>query len=356
MAESEIYFKIVSPHHGGKVLEAFLSHDTANASIEAFNIFTTNALLLQEKRNSDGQLWYWSGIEIKNKIHPFLGLYLNNGTIRGSYLKKLVAQRHDDSDSQKWSLRGCEFSQQGIEDYCLVPHGSGLIGLERHNWLPHQLWQVEYIDLIPTQNNLGLQSKTPNLGFSYQQPNANTSPWPYLVEPNQSLGISTGSGVTIGNKKQVTQPDVTTTPQEEKEGILTNQEKKTATENYLPETQTHLIQEKAGSSTSSKKFAGPPQAKQSELELKDFIAQLDAGASGQRVAILKIHTDQMKAELQKQQVQIFENQSRLLQGLLQAQDAQTREDLQKQLDKLRSTMSNYIINQNRMILNRNMSK
>ena len=101
MAESEIYFKIVSAHQGGKVLEAFLSHDTANASIEAFNIFTTNALLLQEKRNSDGQLWYWSGIEIKNKIHPFLGLYLNNGTIRGSYLKKLVAQRHDDSDSQR---------------------------------------------------------------------------------------------------------------------------------------------------------------------------------------------------------------------------------------------------------------
>ena len=49
MAESEIYFKIVSAHQGGKVLEAFLSHDTANASIEAFNIFTTNALLLQEK-------------------------------------------------------------------------------------------------------------------------------------------------------------------------------------------------------------------------------------------------------------------------------------------------------------------
>ena len=172
----------------------------------------------------------------------------------------------------------------------------------------------------------------------------------YLLEPNQSLGISTGLRLTNGNQQQVTQPGVTTTPQEEK-GIHTDQEK-TATENYLlADPQTHLIQEKAGSSTTSKKFARPPPAKQSELELKDFIAQLDAGASGQRFAYLKIHTDQMKAELQKQQVQIFENQSQLLQGLLQAQDALTRDELQKQLDKLRSTIGYYHINQNR-----NMSK
>ena len=177
MAESEIYFKIVSAHQGGKVLEAVLSHDSANDSIEAFCIFTTNSLLLQEKRNSDGQLWYRSGIEIRNKIHPFVGLYLNNGTIRGSYLKKLVAKRHSDSDSQIWSLRGCEFSQQGIEDYCVVPFGSSLIGLERLTWLPNQLWQVEYIDPITTPNNLGLHSKTLNplnlattIGFSGLDP------------------------------------------------------------------------------------------------------------------------------------------------------------------------------------------
>ena len=45
-------------------------------------------------------------------------------------------------------LRGCEFSRQGIAEYCLAAHGKVLIGVEKQTLHPNQLWQIEYTESI----------------------------------------------------------------------------------------------------------------------------------------------------------------------------------------------------------------
>ena len=132
------YFKIVSTqaNQTEKVIEAFLPNDVAR--LEGLNVFDTGSLLLQSETKNEGQLWYWSGTEIRNKIHPHMALYGNkDGTFGVGY------------------RQGNRFTRHGLENFCLVqmifsPNSLAIVEQSGH---PNQKWRIKYVD-SPLQTQL----------------------------------------------------------------------------------------------------------------------------------------------------------------------------------------------------------
>ena len=377
MAEAKKYFKIVSTYESGRVIEAFLDHETA--SLETFNVFTTNSLwnlcatsslLLLEKSESAGQLWYWSGNEIKSKIHPFVTLYWNNGILRVGYLKKIVAQKID-SDSQKWTLRGCEFSQQGISEYCLAAHGKVLIGVEKQTLQPNQLWQIEYTESIVADspdNLTGIQTKDHGLGVKFlrdvtasvqraklsyaeivqipaeaQKSQCNVESIvssdqlkkAHLLDrdpasENPAEPESAEQSDLEAHEQQIAQSDVAVSSSQEEQGTRISQPSDSppsteflAQENGNP---VELGQQHLVGSTNAPYPLGLQR-------LTEFLVQLDAGASGQRSAMFESQFH-LRLELQEQHSQTRDEIERKLDKIID-QHNKTREELHRQLENIR---------------------
>ena len=125
------YFKIVSTqaNQTEKVVEAFLPKDVAR--LVGLNVFDTSSLFLQNETKNEGQLWYWSGTEIRNKIHPYLALYGNkDGTFGVGY------------------RLGNRFTRHGLENFCLVQmtYFPNSLAIEEQSGLPNQKWRIKYVD------------------------------------------------------------------------------------------------------------------------------------------------------------------------------------------------------------------
>ena len=381
MAEAKKYFKIVSTYESGRVIEAFLDHETA--SLETFNVFTTNSLwnlcatsslLLLEKSESAGQLWYWSGNEIKSKIHPFVTLYWNNGILRVGYLKKIVAQKVD-SDSQKWTLRACEFSQQGISEYCLAAHGKVLIGVEKQTLQPNQLWQIEYTESIVADspdNLTGIQTKDHGLGVKFLRD---------VTASVQRAKLSYAEIVQIpaeAQKSQCNVESIVSSDELKKAHLLDRDpasenpaEPESAEQSDLEAHQQQIAQSDVAVSTSQGEqetrinqpsdspLSTEFQAQKNGIELgqqrqlvgstntpdqlglqrlTDFLVQLDAGASGQRSAMFESQFH-LRIELQEQHSQTRDEIERKLDKITQ-QLNKTRDELHWQLEDIRCLQHN----------------